>query len=134
MDDQGGSERGAGSFSSDVARPVRDRALSPDMLGSVTSELVTRLVRRIPVATAPRLLQPTEPEQIEAFCNALISSDAAQARAFFDTLRADGHSPDRLCLGFIASAVLPEGMLDLLAQFIQYLVGLCDLPSLNDFC
>lgn len=134
MDDHGASKSEDGLLRSDLATSHRARALSPDALGSVTAELVARLVRRIPDGNdrVPRLQEPPPRHQVEAFCDALISPDPARARAFFDALRADGVSPDRLCLGHIAPAarLLGERWVDDTTGFLEVTLGLARLHGL----
>ncbi len=85
---------------------ARSGLLPNDAIDSLTTELVTRLARRIPTAPVaePSFLEPADPSEIDAFCKTLISSDAMEARMFFDRLRERQITPDRLCLTYIAGA------------------------------
>lgn len=84
----------------------RSISLPHDALDTLTAQLVARLASRVPAEpiAGPRFLEPAEPAEIDAFCDALISAKASEARMFFEKLRERQITTDRLCLAYMAGA------------------------------
>ena len=106
----------------DTNEPADWAEASPDVL------LPTRRERRAPVPTSDRLIAevigrisqrngrlagrtvpPVSSEQVDALCDALISSDHDAAVQLVRSAEAEGLSPDALCMDYIAAAARRMG-------------------------
>lgn len=86
----------------DFRRVADGHDLPESVLNSLTADLVTRLVRRIP---ASELDPPAgQNAKLQAFCDALVDQNPKAANRFFDGLRNDGTTPDSLYLHWLGPA------------------------------
>jgi methanogenic corrinoid protein MtbC1 len=76
--------------------------------------------------------RPT-PDELDAFCDALVVADAARSREFFEALRQQGKSPDTLSLNYIAPAArrLGERWISDDCSFLEVTLGSSRLHGLQ---
>lgn len=114
----------------------RSGAMVPEtLLKSVTGELISRL------AQSPEFRQrPAQPlkirpstEEIDAFCDALISPDPRSSREAFEALVDRGTTPDSLCLKYFAPAArhLGERWVADTCAFLEVTLGCARLHGLQ---
>lgn len=113
-----------------------EKSFSDSVLRAVTEELVSRVARRLPgedAAQNEQMLAPAPREELDAFCEALISPDPARAGSFFDQLRLRGKTPDALTLSWIAGAArrLGEFWIEDACGFLDVTLGLSRLHGLQ---
>ena len=109
-------------------------ALPEDVLQAVTEQLVGRLVRMAPPGTAPGTLLPEPDEdEIDAFCDSLIVTDAMRSQDFFQDLRRRGTTPDTLSLRYIMPAAqrLGERWMNDECGFLDVTLGSARLHGLQ---
>jgi len=116
------------------SRSASEPALPDSVLRAVTEELVCRIARKMPAdVSAPTLLAPAPLDELNAFCDALISPDPANAGCFFDMLRESGKTADALTLCWIAEAAraLGERWVDDTCSFLDVTLGASRLHGLQ---
>lgn len=136
MEGHGTSRDHGAALLGDISGRAPENSFSDSVLRAVTEELVSRIARRLPGddhAPENQVLAPAPTEEIDAFCDALISPDPVQAGAFFDQLRLSGKTPDALSLCWIAEAArrLGEWWIDDTCGFLDVTLGVSRLHGLQ---
>lgn len=106
------------------------------LMSAVTEELVSRVAKNLPRKRSnlsSTTLSPAPKGELEAFSDALISSDPGKAGEFFDRLRASGQTPDALALSWIAEAarLLGNRWVADSCSFLEVTLGLSRLHGLQ---